>query len=116
MTAADPLHNWCDSIKEEPEPIRLGALWAYGRSAGGSPKLDPDEVLSLIKGLSHPCRSLALAYFSAQVERLPPYLQEFMTELEAVADKDGDAVRTGKEKRGSNRGNNPWSALSLAGG
>jgi hypothetical protein len=110
----DPLHDWRDLIMEEPEPIRLGALWAYGRSSGKSPKLEPDEVLFLINGLGNPSRSLALAYLSAQAKGLPTYLQEFLQTLETTAGEDGDAVRIGKEKRGSNEGNNPWAFLPLA--
>ena len=106
----EPLHDWKDSIAREPEPIRLGALWAYGHSKGKSPKLDPEEVISLIQGLKNPFRSLALAYLSAQVQSLPAELQAFLQELEATASEDGEAVRIGKEKRGSDAGNNPWSA------
>jgi len=109
----NPLHNWRDEITEEPEPIRLGALWAYGRSAGKSPKLDPDKVISSIKGMRNPYRSLALAYLSAQVKGLPGHMQEFIRELETAADEEGEAVRIGKEKRGSSEGNNPWLLLSL---
>lgn len=109
----DPLHDWRDSIAEEPEAIRLGALWAYGRSSGRSPQLTPDEVRSLIKGLRNPSRSLALAYLSAQMDRLPQYLQEFLRKLKNGTNEDGDAVRRGKEKRGSDEGNNPWSFLSM---
>jgi hypothetical protein len=105
----EPLHDWKDSIAKEPESIRLGALWAYGRSGGKSPKLDPEEVISLIRGLKNPFRSLALAYLSAQVQSLPAELQAFLRELETAASEDGEAVRIGKEKRGSDAGNNPWS-------
>ena len=103
----DPLHHWRDSLFDEPEPIRLGALWAYGSSSGRKPRLDPAEVLSLINGLKTPFRSLALAYLSAQIKSLPVQLQDFLRELEDAESEDGNAVQLGKEKRDSIKGNNP---------
>jgi hypothetical protein len=111
----ESLHEWRASISDETEPIRLGALWAYGRSGGRSPRLDPEKVLALIQGLSKPYRGLALAYLSALMETLPMPLQDLLRPLEAAVDEDGDAVRAGKEERGSGEGRGPWSFLPPGG-
>jgi hypothetical protein len=107
------IRDWRASISEEPEPIRLGALWAYGSSNGKSPALESGEVITLIEGLGQPYRSLALAYLSAQSERLPQSVGEYIQNLETVQGSDGDAVRTGKRHQGSKEANNPWWFLSL---
>lgn len=107
------IRQWRASIADEPEPIRLGALWAYGSSNGKSPALESNEVIALINGLGQPYRSLALAYLSAHSKRLPQPIREYIENLETVQGSDGEAVRTGKKHQGSDKANNPWYFLPL---
>lgn len=109
----DSLRQWRASIAEEPEPIRLGALWVYGRWGGQFPALMEAEVIALIEGLGHPYRGLALAYLSAHSARLPQSVCEYIESLESVQGSDGEAVRTGKEHQGVKEINRPWRFLPL---
>jgi hypothetical protein len=109
--ATEPFQDWRAPISGQPEPIRLGALWAYGSSRGKRPALGEEGVVSLIEGLTDPFRSLALAYLSAQVEHLPESVRRYLESLEGTEGRDGDAVRSGKEKLDSGEGNNPWRFL-----
>lgn len=105
--------EWRASIPDEPEPIRLGALWAYGSSNGKSPVLAPGEAIALIESLGSPYRGLALAYLSAHSSRLPQSVREHIESLETAQGSDGEAVRAGKKHQNSREANHPWWFLPL---